>query len=137
MSKRFKIREEKAVFVDIKSAISIALFDMNDDVNMDDDVKKAVLYNSVVFEDLIKWLFSYQVSREDRKDKVKERSLIKMLQKDIKSNNKRERVYYIENPNEDTFNFLDDVLNKDKKVRGYSEYILYSLFNNYFDYIKN
>ena len=60
-----------------------------------------------------------------------------MLQKDIKSNNKRERVYYIENPNEDTFNFLDDVLNKDKKVRGYSEYILYSLFNNYFDYIKN
>ena len=54
MSKKFKIREEKAVFVDIKSAISIALFDMNDDVNMDDDVKKAVLYNSVVFEDLIK-----------------------------------------------------------------------------------
>ncbi len=137
MSKRFKIREEKAVFVDIKSAISIALFDMNDDVNMDDDVKKAVMYNSVVFEDLIKRLFSYQASREDRKDKVKERSLIKMLQKDIKSNNKRERVYYIENPNEDTFNFLDDVLNKDKKVRGYSEYILYSLFNNYFDYIKN
>ena len=129
MSKRFKIREEKAVFVDIKSAISIALFDMNDDVNMDDDVKKAVMYNSVVFEDLIKRLFSYQASREDRKDKVKERSLIKMLQKD--------RVYYIENPNEDTFNFLDDVLNKDKKVRGYSEYILYSLFNNYFDYIKN
>lgn len=137
MSKRFKIREEKAVFVDIKSAISIALFDMNDDVNIDDDVKKAVMYNSVVFEDLIKRLFSYQASREDRKDKVKERSLIKMLQKDIKSNNKRERVYYIENPNEDTFNFLDDVLNKDKKVRGYSEYILYSLFNNYFDYIKN
>ena len=137
MSKRFKIREEKAVFVDIKSAVSIALFDINDDVNMDDDVRKAVMYNSVVFEDLMKRLFSYQASREDRKDKAKEKSLIKMIQKDIKTDNKRDRVYYIENPNEDTFNFLDDVLSKDKKVRGYSEYILYSLFNNYFDYIKN
>ena len=50
----------------------------------------------------------------------------------------RERIYYIENPNEKTFEFLNDVLEKDKKkVRGYSEYILYSLFNHYFDYIKN
>ena len=75
-------------------------------------------------------------SREDKKDRLKELSLIKMLKNDSVSLSK-ERLYYIENPDEKTFEFLNDVLDKNKKVRGYSEYILYSLFNHYFDYIKN
>ena len=95
------------------------------------------MYNKIVFENLVKRLFSYQASREDKKDRLKELSIIKMI-KNESNLISRERIYYIENPNEKTFEFLNDVLEKDKKkVRGYSEYILYSLFNHYFDYIKN
>ena len=94
------------------------------------------MYNKIVFENLVKRLFSYKSSREDKKDKLKELSLIKMIKNESLSLSK-ERLYYIENPNDKTFEFLNDVLDKNKKVRGYSEYILYSLFNHYFDYIKN
>lgn len=139
-SKKFKLKEEKAVFADIKSAISIAIFDNeinNYDGSVDTDVRRAVMYNKIVFENLVKRLFSYQASREDKKDRLKELSIIKMI-KNESNLISRERIYYIENPNEKTFEFLNDVLEKDKKkVRGYSEYILYSLFNHYFDYIKN
>ena len=47
----------------------------------------------------------------------------------------KEKLYYIENPDEKTFEFLNEVLNN--KVKGYSEYILCTLLNQYFDYIKN
>ena len=126
-SKKFKLKEEKAIF---DSEIS------NYDGSVDTDVRRAVMYNKIVFENLVKRLFSYQASREDKKDKLKELSLIKMIKNDTLSLSK-ERLYYIENPDEKTFEFLNDVLDKNKKVRGYSEYILYSLFNHYFDYIKN
>ncbi|WP_416487489.1 hypothetical protein [Brachyspira hyodysenteriae] len=138
-SKKFKLKEEKAVFADFKSAISIAIFDSeinNYDGSVDTDVRRAVMYNKIVFENLVKRLFSYQASREDKKDRLKELSIIKMIKNESNSISK-ERIYYVENPNEQTFEFLNDVLDKDKKVRGYSEYILYSLFNHYFDYIKN
>ena len=94
------------------------------------------MYNKIVFENLVKRLFSYSNSREDKKDRLKELSLIKILKNNTMSLSK-ERIYYIENPNDKTFEFLNDVLDENKKVRGYSEYILYSLFNHYFDYIKN
>lgn len=138
-SKKFKIKEEKATILDIKSAASIVLFngDLNNkDIELDTDVRRAITYNKIIFEDLSKRLFSYYNSREDKKNKLKEISLIRALKKNSKLLNK-ERVYYIENPDIKTFEFLSDVLNKEKKVRGYSEYILFSLFNNYFDYIKN
>ncbi len=138
-SKKFKIKEEKATILDIKSAASIVLFngDLNNkDIELDTDVRRAITYNKIIFEDLSKRLFSYYNSREDKKNKLKEISLIRALKKNPKLLNK-ERVYYIENPDIKTFEFLSDVLNKEKKVRGYSEYILFSLFNNYFDYIKN
>ena len=35
------------------------------------------------------------------------------------------------------YNVDGDDIDKNKNVRGYSEYIIYSLFNHYFDYIKN
>ena len=129
--KKFKIKEEKATILDIKSAVSIALFN-----GLDTDVRRAITYNKIIFEDLSKRLFSYYNSREDKKNKLKEISLVRALKKNSNLLNK-ERIYYIENPNLNTFEFLDDVLDKEKKVRGYSEYILFSLFNNYFDYIKN
>lgn len=136
--KKFKIKEEKATILDIKSAVSIALFNgelNNKDIELDTDVRRAITYNKIIFEDLSKRLFSYYNSREDKKNKLKEISLIRALKKN--PNLLKERIYYIENPNLNTFEFLDDVLDKEKKVRGYSEYILFSLFNNYFDYIKN
>ena len=138
-SKKFKIKEEKATILDIKSAVSIALFNgefNNKDIELDTDVRRAITYNKIIFEDLSKRLFSYYNSREDKKNKLKEISLVIALKKNPNLLNK-ERIYYIENPNLNTFEFLDDVLDKEKKVRGYSEYILFSLFNNYFDYIKN
>ena len=138
-SKKFKIKEEKATILDIKSAGSIALFNgefNNKDIELDTDVRRAITYNKIIFEDLSKRLFSYYNSREDKKNKLKEISLVRALKKNPNLLNK-ERIYYIENPNLNTFEFLDDVLDKEKKVRGYSEYILFSLFNNYFDYIKN
>ncbi len=138
-SKKIKIKEEKAAILDIKSAASIVIFngDLNNkDIELDTDVRRAITYNKIIFEDLSKRLFSYYNSREDKKNKLKEISLIRALKKNPNLLNK-ERVYYIENPNTQIFEFLNDVLNKEKKVRGYSEYILFSLFNNYFDYIKN
>lgn len=138
-SKKFKIKEEKATILDIKSAVSIALFngELNSrDIEMDTDVRRAITYNKIIFEDLSKRLFSYYNSRADKKNKLKEISLIRALKKNPNLLNK-EKIYYIENPNDKTFEFLNDVLDKEKKVRGYSEYILFSLFNNYFDYIKN
>ena len=137
--KKFKIKEEKATILDIKSAVSIALFNgefNNKDIELDTDVIRAITYNKIIFEDLSKRLFSYYNSRENKKNKLKEISLVRALKKNPNLLNK-ERIYYIENPNLNTFEFLDDVLDKEKKVRGYSEYILFSLFNNYFDYIKN
>ena len=137
--KKFKIKQEKATLLDIKSAVSIALFNgefNNKDIELDTDVRRAITYNKIIFEDLSKRLFSYYNSREDKKNKLKEISLVIALKKNPNLLNK-ERIYYIENPNLNTFEFLDDVLDKEKKVRGYSEYILFSLFNNYFDYIKN
>lgn len=137
--KKFKIKEEKATILDIKSAVSIALFNgefNNKDIELDTDVRRAITYNKIIFEDLSKRLFSYYNSREDKKNKLKEILLVRALKKNPNLLNK-ERIYYIENPNLNTFEFLDDVLDKEKKVRGYSEYILFSLFNNYFDYIKN
>ena len=137
--KKFKIKEEKATILDIKSAVSIALFNgelNNKDIELDTDVRRAITYNKIIFEDLSKRLFSYYNSREDKKNKLKEISLVRALKKNPNLLSK-ERIYYIENPNLNTFEFLGDVLDKEKKVRGYSEYILFSLFNNYFDYIKN
>ena len=127
--KQFKIKEEKATILDIKSAVSIALFNgelNNKDIELDTDVRRAITYNKIIFEDLTKRLFSYYNSREDKKNKLKEISLIRALKKNPNLLNK-ERIYYIENPNLNTFEFLDDVLDKEKKVRGYSEYILFSL----------
>lgn len=138
-SKKIKIKEEKATILDIKSVVSIALFNgelNNKDIEMDTDVIRAITYNKIIFEDLSKRLFSYYNSREDKKNKLKEISLVRALKKNPNLLNK-ERIYYIENPNTKTFEFLNDVLDKEKKVRGYSEYILFSLFNNYFDYVKN
>ena len=137
-NKKFMIKEEKAVFADIRSAISISLFDSelnNFDVSIDMDVRRAVIYNKIVFENLSKRLLSYYASREDNRNKKKELSLIRTLKKE--NSISKEKLYYLENPDENSFNFLDDVLDKNKNVRGYSEYIIYSLFNHYFDYIKN
>jgi len=127
--------KEKAVFLDIKSAVSLAMFDSElsrFDGSIDIDVRRAVIYNKVVFENMIKRLFSYTSCRDGKKYVLKEKDLIKIL-----NANPNEKLYYIENPNEDTFTFLIDILDQKKKIRGYSEYILYSLFNHYFDYIKN
>ena len=137
-NKKFMIKEEKAVFADIRSAISISLFDSelnNFDGSIDMDVRRAVIYNKIVFENLTKRLLSYYASREDNRNKKKELSLIRTLKKE--NSISKEKLYYLENPDENSFNFLDDVLDKNKNVRGYSEYIIYSLFNHYFDYIKN
>lgn len=137
-NKKFMIKEEKAVFADIRSAISISLFDSelnNFDGSIDIDVRRAVIYNKIVFENLSKRLLSYYASREDNRNKKKELSLIRTLKKE--NSISKEKLYYLENPDENSFNFLDDVLDKNKNVRGYSEYIIYSLFNHYFDYIKN
>ena len=137
-NKKFMIKEEKAVFADIRSAISISLFDSelnNFDGSIDMDVRRAVIYNKIVFENLSKRLLSYYASREDNRNKKKELSLIRTLKKE--NTISKEKLYYVENPDENSFNFLDDVLDKNKNVRGYSEYIIYSLFNHYFDYIKN
>lgn len=137
-NKKFMIKEEKAVFADIRSAISISLFDSelnNFDGSIDMDVRIAVIYNKIVFENLSKRLLSYYASREDNRNKKKELSLIRTLKKE--NSISKEKLYYLENPDENSFNFLDDVLDKNKNVRGYSEYIIYSLFNHYFDYIKN
>lgn len=135
--RKFKIKEEKAVILDTKSALSIVLFNGElKNVELDTDVRRAVTYNKIIFEDLSKRLFSYYNSREDNKNKLREIAMIRTLKKKTNLINK-ERIYYIENPDTKTFEFLNDVLDKDKKVRGYSEYILFSLFNNYFDYIKN
>ncbi|MEI0581301.1 hypothetical protein [Brachyspira pilosicoli] len=137
-NKKFMIKEEKAVFADIRSAISISLFDSelnNFDGSIDMDVRRAVIYNKIVFENLSKRLLSYYASREDNRNKKKELSLIRTLKKE--NTISKEKLYYLENPDENSFNFLDDVLDKNKNVRGYSEYIIYSLFNHYFDYIKN
>ena len=137
-NKKFMIKEEKAVFADIRSAISISLFDSelnNFDGSIDMDVRRAVIYNKIVFENQIKRLLSYYASREDNRNKKKELSLIRTLKKE--NSISKEKLYYLENPDENSFNFLDDVLDKNKNVRGYSEYIIYSLFNHYFDYIKN
>ena len=126
-NKKFMIKEEKAVFADIRSAISISLFDSelnNFDGSIDMDVRRAVIYNKIVFENLSKRLLSYYASREDNRNKKKELSLIRTLKKE--NSISKEKLYY-----------LDDVLDKNKNVRGYSEYIIYSLFNHYFDYIKN
>lgn len=137
-NKKFMIKEEKAVFADIRSAISISLFDSelnNFDGSIDMDVRRAVIYNKIVFENLSKRLLSYYASREDNRNKKKELSLIRTLKKE--NSISKEKLYYLENPDENSFNFLNDVLDKNKNVRGYSEYIIYSLFNHYFDYIKN
>ena len=137
-NKKFMIKEEKAVFADIRSAISISLFDSelnNFDGSIDMDVRRAVIYNKIVFENLSKRLLSYYASREDNRNKKKELSLIRTLKKE--NSISKEKLYYLENTEENSFNFLDDVLDKNKNVRGYSEYIIYSLFNHYFDYIKN
>ena len=76
-NKKFKLKEEKAVFADIRSAISIAIFDSeisNYDGSIDTDVRRAVMYNKIVFENLVKRLFSYYSSREDKKDRLKGRA---------------------------------------------------------------
>ena len=127
--------EEKAVFLDIKSAVSLAMFDSElsrFDGSIDFDVRRAVIYNKVVFENMIKRLFSYTSCKDSKKYELKEKDLMKLL-----NANPNEKLYYIENLNEETFTFLIDILDQKKKIRGYSEYILYSLFNHYFDYIKN
>ncbi|TXJ41044.1 hypothetical protein [Brachyspira pilosicoli] len=137
-NKKFMIKEEKAVFADIRSAISISLFDSelnNFDGSIDMDVRRAVIYNKIVFENLSKRLLSYYASREDNRNKKKELSLIRTLKKENAIS--KEKLYYLEKPDEHTFDFLNDVLDKNKNIRGYSEYIIYSLFNHYFDYIKN
>ena len=127
--------EEKAVFLDIKSAVSLAMFDSElsrFDGSIDFDVRRAVIYNKVVFENMIKRLFSYTSCKDSKKYELKEKDLMKLL-----NANPNEKLYYIENLNEETFTFLIDILDQKKKIRGYSEYILFSLFNHYFDYIKN
>lgn len=134
-NKKITLNEEKAAFLDIKSAISLAMFDSElsrYDGSIDIDVRRAVIYNKVVFENMIKRLFSYAACKDCKKYVLKEKDIIKMLDA-----NPNEKLYYIESPNENTFNFLIDILDEKKKVRGYSEYVLYSLFNHYFDYIKN
>ena len=127
--------EEKAVFLDIKSAVSLAMFDSElsrFDGSIDFDVRRAVIYNKVVFENMVKRLFSYTSCKDSKKYELKEKDLVKLL-----NANPNEKLYYIENLNEETFTFLIDILDQKKKIRGYSEYILFSLFNHYFDYIKN
>ena len=84
-NKKFMIKEEKAVFADIRSAISISLFDSelnNFDGSIDMDVRRAVIYNKIVFENLSKRLLSYYASREDNRNKKKELSLIRTLKKE-------------------------------------------------------
>ena len=54
VGKKFKLKEEKAVFADIRSAISIAIFDSeisNYDGSIDTDVRRAVMYNKIVFKE--------------------------------------------------------------------------------------
>lgn len=124
-NKKFMIKEEKAVFADIRSAISISLFDSelnNFDGSIDMDVRRAVIYNKIVFENLSKRLLSYYASREDNRNKKKELSLIRTLKKE--NSISKEKLYYLENPDENSFNFLDDVLDKNK-----SEDIFYPKIN--------
>lgn len=141
MSKKIttKINEEKVVFADIKSIISIAQFDYelsDENVNIDEDVRRAVMYNKVVFENMVKRLFSYQASIKNNKNTNKEKALIKLFEENVEGFDKK-RLYFVDEPDENTFKFLADILDRETKIRGYSEYILYSLFNHYFDYIKN
>lgn len=139
IGKRITINEEKAVFADIKSAVSLAMFDSElsrYDGSIDTDVRRAVMYNKLVFENLVKRIFSYSQSKEGKKYNLNEKSVLEMLKKEATVMWK-DKVYFVEEPTEETFYFLKDILDKDRKVRGYSEYILFSLFNHYMDYIKN
>lgn len=136
-NRKITINKENAVFIDIKSAVSIAMFDSEIsryDGSIDVDVRRAVVYNKIVFENMLKRLFSYTNSRENNKPEMSEKDLNKVFNI---SQFSKEKVYSIENPDENTFAFLNDILDPNNKVRGYSEYILFSLFNHYLDYIKN
>lgn len=139
VNKKLTIKGEKAVVADIKSAVSIAFFEEELSVydgTIDEDVRRAVIYNKVVIENLMKRLMSYGMYLEDSNNEVKIKQ--KKLHRIFGGENKwhYSKLYYAETE-DNSFDFLKDVLDKNKKVRGYSEYILYSLFAHYFDYTKN
>ncbi len=140
VNKKLMINGEKAVLADIKSAVSIAFFDeelSRFEGSIDEHVKRAVIYNKVVVENLIKRIFSAHMHIENNDEDIKQKQiqLRGMFYHDSEYKG-YSKIYYADLEKE-LFSFVKDICDENKQVRSYSEYIIYSLINHYFDYIKN
>lgn len=136
VNKKIMINGQPAILLDYEKAYSLAFFDeaiANYDGSIDIDVKRAVIYNKVVVENLIKRIFSAQMHTED-KDTIKKNQL--RLRDALDEEGGYSKIYYA-NFEEGDLSFLEEVCEDNKSMRSYSEYIIHSLVNHYFDYIKN
>ncbi len=136
VNKKIMINGQPAVLLDMEKAYSLAFFDETVaayDGSIDIDVKRAVVYNKVVIENLIKRIFSAHMHMED-KEIVKKKQI--RLRDGLNEDGGYSKIYYADLETSD-LSFLEDVCDDSKNLRSYSEYIIYSLVNHYFDYIKN
>ncbi len=136
VNKKITINGEPAILLDMEKACSLAFFDETIaayDGSIDIDVKRAVIYNKVVVENLIKRIFSAHMHMEDETIIKKKQIRLRDI---LDEEGGYSKIYYADLENSD-MTFLEDVCDDDRNLRSYSEYIIYSLVNHYFDYIKN
>ncbi len=136
VNKKFMINGQPAVMLDMEQAYSLAFFDETVaayDGSIDIDVKRAVIYNKVVVENLIKRIFSAHMHTENEEN-IKKNQL--RLRESLEIEGGYSKIYYVNFETGD-LSFLEDVCDENKSLRTYSEYIIHSLVNHYFDYVKN
>ncbi len=136
VNKKIMINGQPAVFMNMEQALSLAFFDEimeSYDGSIDIDVKRSIIYNKVVVENLIKRIFSAQMHTQDEETIKKNQ---KRLRDALDLDGGYSKIYYADLVNGD-MKFLEDICDENKSIRTYSEYIIHSLVNHYLDYIKN
>jgi hypothetical protein len=137
--KTLTINGERAVLMDVKAAVSLAYYDGAADSETkaltDTDVSRAIKYNEVVTGNTFKRILGYN-SKPGAKRIAKEKALASVF-KTHTSVGPRERIYFADNPRPEQFFFLDDILDPTRRVRGYTEYILYAIVTHFQHYNRN
>ncbi|MBI4977416.1 MAG: hypothetical protein HZC28_08045 [Spirochaetes bacterium] len=133
-----KINGEKASYMDAKSAV--ALYNSGgmaerDAVCSDENVRRATRYNEVVFANMVKRIIAYASGNTEHTDE--QASALEQLCRRELSLNNRDKVMITDKLTPDHYGFLGPVLDPSVTVRGYTEYILFSVIQHYYHYTRN
>lgn len=132
------IKGEKAAYMDIKSAVSLTGYgsgiERDAPLMMDEQVRRVMRYSEVVYLNLVKRAVSY-IGAPSENRLTREEVLHAVLRNRLHLT-LRDRVYYID-PNEKKEIPPVPAEHDQKKVRGYTEYVLHSIITHYFHYNRN